>query len=327
MSAGSAAEADPPGAGPLDPDRPRFAPPPSRLRWRIGDRLLDVERPRVMGILNLTPDSFSDGGELETVDDALRRAEAMVRAGADILDVGGESTRPGATEVPAAEERRRIIPFVERASERFHVPVSADTRKAEVARAAVEAGARIVNDVSGLTHDPAMAPYLAEAPVGVVVMHMRGRPETMRSLATYDDVVGEVKNELATRLHAARTAGIDPARVVADPGIGFAKDAAQSLRLVRELHRFRELETPLLVGPSRKSFLGAVLGTPSGDRLEGTLAACVLAYAGGARIFRVHDVEPVVRALKVARAVERGAVPSDEEAPRRTDRGRTEGRP
>lgn len=307
MYAGSAADTGRPGTGEPGTSGFPFAPPPRRLRWKVGDTVLDVERPRVMGILNLTPDSFSDGGELGTVDEALGRAEAMIRAGADLLDVGGESTRPGASEVPAAEERRRILPFLERAAERFDVPLSVDTRKAEVARAAVEAGARIVNDVSGLTHDPEMAPLLAETDVGVVVMHMRGRPETMRSLASYDDVVDEVKRELAERLEAARDAGIDAARIVADPGIGFAKDARHSLRAIRELRSFRELETPLLVGPSRKSFLGAVLGTPVHDRLEGTLAACVLAYVGGARIFRVHDVGPVVRALRVARAVERGS--------------------
>lgn len=281
---------------------PRFFEPPRR-EWNLGSRTLDVGRPRVMGILNLTPDSFSDGGELDSLEAAIARARRMVEAGADLLDVGGESTRPGAEEVPADEELRRILPFLREAAGSLPVPVSVDTRKAEVARAAVEAGATIVNDVSGLRHDPEMASFLAGAGVGVVLMHMRGTPADMRSRADYDDVVGEVRDELASRMDAARSAGIPEDRIVVDPGIGFAKDAAQSYRIVREMHRLLELGPPLLVGPSRKSFLGRVLGTPPRERVEGTVVTCALAYLGGARIFRVHDVEPVVRGLAVARAV------------------------
>ena len=287
---------------------PRFFVRPPRTTWRIGERVLDLGRPRVMGVLNLTPDSFSDGGRWTELDDALERARVMVEAGADILDVGGESTRPGAPPVPADEERRRILPFLREIRGQLDVPISVDTRKAEVARAAVDEGAEIVNDVSGLAHDPAMAAFAAEAGVGVVLMHMRGTPANMRSLSEYDDVVAEVRDELSGRVEAARVAGIPDERIVVDPGIGFAKDAGQSFRLVRDVHRLLELGFPVLVGPGRKSFLGTVLGTPADERLEGTLVACALAYAGGARIFRVHDVEPVARALKVARAVERGRV-------------------
>lgn len=295
-----------PGSDPSDPHGPGET-DSAFGDWDLGGRTLDLSRPRVMGILNLTPDSFSDGGEVTTRDAALRRAEAFVSAGADLLDVGGESTRPGAPEVEPSEEMDRIVPFIRAAASRLSVPVSVDTRKAEVARAAVEAGATIVNDVSGLTHDPGMAPFVAEAGVGVVIMHMRGTPATMGSLAEYDDVVTDVVEELGERLRRAREAGIADSRIVVDPGIGFAKDAAQSLVLLREVRRIVDLGRPALVGPSRKSFLGAVLGTPTGDRLEGTLAACAAAHSGGARIFRVHDVEPVTRLLGVLEAVRRGS--------------------
>lgn len=289
-----------------------------RTTWKLRDRELDLTAPRVMGILNLTPDSFSDGGELASVEDALRRAREMVAEGVHILDVGGESTRPGAEEISPSEELRRVLPFIRRASSEFHVPLSVDTRKAEVARAAVQAGAEIVNDVSALTHDPQMAPFLAEARVGVVLMHMRGTPADMRSRASYDDVVETVRREIAARVDTARTAGIEDERVVLDPGIGFAKDADHSLTLVRELRRLVDLGFPVLVGPSRKSFLGAVLDAPPEDRLEGTIASCVLARANGARIFRVHDVREVVRALAVTHSVERGSATPPEPGARAT---------
>lgn len=283
--------------------------------WQLPGGSLLLDRPRVMGIVNLTPDSFSDGGELAGVDDALERARAMVEAGADLLDVGGESTRPGADAVPVDEEIARIVPFVRRAVRMFpNVPLSVDTRKAPVAEAALEAGARIVNDVSGLAFDPAMAPLVAARGAGVVVMHMRGTPADMARRAHYRDVVAEVRDELDQRLARARDAGVAPDAVVADPGLGFAKTAAQSLTLLRHLDALSDLGVPLLVGPSRKSFLGTVLGEPPHRRGAGTVAACVLAYLRGARIVRVHDVEPVVHALAVAHAVET-ADPHDVVAP------------
>ncbi|MFP3948498.1 MAG: dihydropteroate synthase [Gemmatimonadota bacterium] len=294
----------------LDPEPGSY--PGERLTWKLGHRSLDMDRPRVMAILNLTPDSFSDGGELPTLDRALERAESFVSAGADILDVGGESTRPGAPDVDLDEERNRILPFIREAADRFDIPISVDTRKVGMARWAVDAGATIVNDVSGLTHDPEMAAFVADAGVGIVLMHMRGTPETMESRADYVDVTGEVVGELLERVDVARKAGIADARIVLDPGIGFAKTADQSLTVLRDLRRIVELGFPVLVGPSRKSFLGAVLGVPAEQRLEGTLAACAAAHARGARIFRVHDVEPAVRLLKVLEAVRRGGV---EDAP------------
>lgn len=290
--AGAAGIGSPPGAD------PRFS-----ARWRVAGRNMALDRPVVMGILNLTPDSFSDGGQLLTVDAALRRAEAMIAEGVDILDVGGESTRPGASPVPEPEERRRVLPFLEAAARRFDVPLSIDTRKAAVARAALDAGAAIVNETSALGADPAMAALVAERGAGVVLMHMRGEPATMQALATYTDVAGEVARELAAAVDRALAAGIRPGAIVVDPGIGFAKTAEQNLVLLRELGRIVALGYPVLVGPSRKSFIGHVLGLPPAERLEGTIAACVLALIAGARLFRVHDVAPVRRALSVGDAI------------------------
>lgn len=313
-SASSGTEAPPPGPG-------AGAKTVAGAAWRLRDGALSLDRPRIMAVLNLTPDSFSDGGEIFSVEEGLLRAEALVAAGADVLDVGGESTRPGAREVPAEEEMRRILPFLRAAAGRLAVPVSVDTRKARVARAAAEAGASIVNDVSGLRHDPEMAGTVAELGLGVVIMHMRGTPETMRRRAEYEDVAGEVAGELRTRVGSALEAGVRRERIAVDPGIGFAKTAEQSMALLRETDRIAGLGFPVVVGPSRKSFLGAVLGAPPRDRLEGTLAACAVAYLGGARVFRVHDVEPVARFFRVLRAIEAGGVPPEARAGEGAGRG------
>jgi len=281
--------------------------PPSRTQaaevWRARGREVPLRHPAVMGIVNLTPDSFSDGGRHGDVERALDAAAAMVAAGAALVDVGGESTRPGAESVPLRVELDRVLPFLERAVTRLDVPITVDTRKAEVARAALEVGAWAVNDVSGLLFDPRMAEVVAEAGAGVVLMHMRGVPADMTRHADYDDVGAEVAAELGTRLARARAAGIPDAAVVVDPGIGFAKTAAHSLALLGDLGHVRALGFPILVGPSRKSFIGALLGVPPEGRVAGTLAACVAAYLQGARIFRVHEVAPVVQALAVAEAI------------------------
>jgi len=256
-----------------------------------------------MGIVNLTPDSFSDAGAIRGVDAAMEATRQMVDAGAAIIDIGGESTRPGAESVAAHDEIVRILPFLREAVDEFDVPLCVDTRKAPVAAVALDAGASAVNDVSGLRYDPDLGPVVARAGAGMVLMHMRGQPATMNAMTDYGDLLGEVRIELAASVAAAVSAGVDPESIVLDPGIGFAKTATQSLTLLRDLDSFAELGFPLLVGPSRKSFLGAVLGVPPDDRLEGTIAACVAAYLGGARLFRVHDVAPVVKALSVARAI------------------------
>lgn len=285
---------------------PRLEEPPgeSPRSWTASGRLIALDRPVVMGILNLTPDSFSDGGEFSTPEGAVERGERMVAEGAGIVDVGGESTRPGADRVDPAEELDRILPVVTRLASRLSVPISIDTRKARVARAALAAGASIVNDVSALGFDPEMVDVVAESGAGVVLMHMRGSPLDMQERAQYQDVVGEVVSELRRAVARAETGGIRREAIVVDPGIGFAKTATHSLRLLGRLERLGELGLPILVGPSRKSFLGEVLNVPPRQRAVGTAAACVLAYRGGARIFRVHDVTATREALAVASAVE-----------------------
>jgi dihydropteroate synthase len=279
----------------------------ARPLWRLaGGRTLDTSRPQVMGILNVTPDSFSDGGEL-TGDSgrAVTRAHAMVEAGAALLDVGGESTRPGAAPVSEREEIRRVLPVIEALVRDLPVPVSVDTRKAGVARAALAAGAALVNDVSALAHDPAMAETVAAADAGLVLMHMRGEPADMMERAVYQDVVREVTRELGQAVARARAAGVREDAVAVDPGIGFAKTAEHNLALLNRLAELTELGYPILVGPSRKSFLGRILDVPPAERVIGTVAACVAAYRGGARVFRVHDVAPVFQGLRVAEAIAR----------------------
>ena len=271
--------------------------------WRTARRTIPLDRPCVMGILNVTPDSFSDGGRLATVADALRAAAALRDAGADVLDVGGESTRPGAGAVDEAEERRRVVPVIRRLAAEIGLPVSVDTRRASVAVEALAAGAEIVNDVSALSFDPAMAGVVSAAGAGVVLMHMRGTPETMDAAATYADVAQEVAAELAVRRDAALAAGIAREAIVLDPGLGFAKTVEQSFSLVNRLECLVALGQPVLVGPSRKRFLGAATGRPVAERDAATAALCVAARFRGASVFRVHDVRLVREALAVADAV------------------------
>jgi dihydropteroate synthase len=257
-----------------------------------------------MGVVNATPDSFSDGGRFLDVEAAVAQAERLVAEGADLLDLGGESTRPGAPEVPADEEARRVVPVLERLRERgCAVPISIDTRKAAVARAALAAGAALVNDVSALS-DPEMGEVVRSGGVPVVLMHMRGTPADMTSRATYRDVVAEVTGELREALGRAAAAGIPAAHTLLDPGIGFAKDAAGSLALLAGLQGLRrELGRPLLVGASRKSFIGKLTGAPVGDRLPGTLAAVAACVLAGVEFLRVHDVAPARQAALVAAAI------------------------
>lgn len=266
-------------------------------------------RPLVMGAINVTPDSFSDGGRFLAPEAAIAAGEAMRAAGADILDVGGESTRPGATPVPPELEQARILPVV-RALARAG-PVSVDTRNAATMRAALEAGAAIVNDVSGLAHDPDAARVVAEAGCPVILMHMRGTPRTMQSLAVYRDVALDVAEELGFRLAAAEAAGIPRGRIVLDPGIGFAKTPEQNLALLARLPLFHQFGCPLLVGVSRKSFIGRYGGEAEpARRLPGSLAAGLWAISAGAAILRVHDVRETVQALSVWRAIGAGCATS-----------------
>ncbi|BDG07853.1 dihydropteroate synthase [Anaeromyxobacter paludicola] len=269
----------------------------------IGPRTFAGPGPFVMGVLNVTPDSFSDGGRHAGVERALAWAERLRADGADLLDVGGESTRPGAPAVSAQEEIDRVVPVVERlARGGYPLPISVDTWKAEVARAALAAGAHLVNDIQGLA-DPAMARAVAEAGAPVVAMHMRGTPADMQSRAVYGDVVTEVRAELEAVLARALAAGIPRERVILDPGLGFAKTAAHNLLLLRELPRLRIEGCALLVGPSRKSFIGHVTGAPVEARLPGTLAAVAAAVLAGAELVRVHDVAEARQAAQVAAAI------------------------
>ena len=319
---GAATSPLPQGAGTGAPG-PRVAFPAGP--WLLPSGPLALDRPQVMGILNLTPDSFSDGGLALHVDDALQRARAMVNAGADLIDVGGESTRPRATPVSREEELRRVLPFLREATGALGVPLSIDTRRAMIAEVALDLGVAIVNDVSGLTHDPGMAGLVAQRRAGLVIMHMRGAPADMMDHATYGDLLEDVRTELTCSVERALEAGVQAERLVLDPGLGFAKTAEQSLLLLRKLNELGSLGRPLLVGPSRKSFLGRVLGVPPAERAAGTAAACVLAYLHGARVFRVHDVQPVVQALAVARAVTTSTLPEVDPEGARAGREITEG--
>lgn len=263
---------------------------------------MGADRPVVMGVLNVTPDSFSDGGRHLDPGAAAERAFRMVEEGADLVDVGGESTRPGAEPVPADEEWARIEPILERL-EALPAPVSVDTTKWEVARRALDAGAAVLNDVSGLRSDPRLADLAASRGAGLVLMHMKGDPRTMQEDPTYADLPGTVADFLTRAAEEARRRGCAPDRIVLDPGIGFGKTAEGSLRLLRELPRFVALGYPVLVGPSRKSFIGHTLDLPVSERGEGTIAACVVALERGARLFRVHDVRATRRALDLAHAI------------------------
>jgi dihydropteroate synthase len=273
------------------------------MNLRIGARLFEGPGPFLMGIVNATPDSFSDGGRFLSAEDAVAQALRLAEEGADLVDVGGESTRPGAAPVPAAEEIRRVVPVVERLrAQRFPLPISVDTAKAAVARAALAAGADLVNDVTGLG-DPDLARAVADAGVPLVLMHMRGTPVDMGSRAVYGDVVADVARELREALARAAAAGIAPERTILDPGIGFAKTTEQSVELLSRVGELRSLGRPLLVGPSRKSFIGAITGAPIGERLPGTLAAVAALVLAGVEIVRVHDVAAVRQAARVAAAL------------------------
>jgi len=260
---------------------------------------LALDRPLLMGIVNVTPDSFSDGGLYDKTEGAVMHAAALAKAGADIVDIGGESTRPGSDAVQEADERARVIPVLEGLSG-FRAAISIDTRKASIARAAAKAGAKIFNDVSALTYDPASLAAVAETGLAVVLMHAKGEPKTMQDDPRYDDVVLEVFDYLAARIAAAESAGIDRARTAADPGIGFGKTLAHNLALLASLSLFHGLGVPLLLGASRKRFIGGVSGgeTPQ-SRDPGSYAAAIAGAAQGVQMFRVHDVAGTRQALAV----------------------------
>lgn len=268
------------------------------------DYHLDLTKPQVMGILNITPDSFSDGNSYLTVDAAINRAQTMIAEGAAIIDVGGESTRPNAAAVSVQQELDRVLPVIEKLAQTIAVPISVDTSKPEVMQAAYAAGASMINDVRALTLPGAMA-TAASLNIPVCLMHMQNNPANMQVQPAYNDVVAEIKNFLAEQINAAMANGINKNRILVDPGFGFGKTLSHNLTLLRKLSEFQTLGCPILVGISRKAMVGQVLATPADDRLYGSLAAAIIAYFGGAIIVRAHDIKPTVQALQMAAAIAR----------------------
>jgi len=272
--------------------------------WKCRDVTLDINpRTLIMGILNVTPDSFSDGGRFVTLDRAIERALQMQEEGADIIDIGGESTRPGAQSVSVAEEQDRILPVIEKLMPKLTIPISIDTTKASVAEAALARGARIINDISGCRFDPQMPEIAARYKAGLVLMHIKGEPRTMQDQPHYENVMNEIKTYLEKSMDIAFRAGVRRQQIVIDPGIGFGKRLQDNFQILRELRILTKLGVPILVGPSRKSMIGKVLDAPPEERLEGTLAAVSAAILNGAAIIRVHDVRANVRAAKIADAI------------------------
>jgi len=274
-----------------------------RPPWRLPRSRLPEGRVLVMAVLNVTPDSFSDGGRYAAADAAVEHGLRLAAEGADLLDVGGESTRPGSEPVSAEEELRRTLPVVRELVRRAGVPVSIDTSKAEVARAAIDAGAEVVNDVSGLQRDPGLGPVVARGGAALCLMHMRGTPQDMQQRAVYGDLLGEVHDELLEALRRGLEAGVPEDRIALDPGLGFAKTGEHNLLLLRRLRELTQLGRPLLVGASRKSFLGRLSGKPAAERLTGSIAAAAVAALQGASLVRVHDAGATREALAVVDAV------------------------
>jgi dihydropteroate synthase len=275
------------------------------LQLRCGSTLLDLTRPKVMGVLNVTPDSFSDGGRYLRLGPALEHAEAMIQGGAAIIDVGGESTRPGAAKVSVEEELRRVIPVIEHLARAGRAVICVDTSSPEVMLAAAAAGATLINDVRGLQRPGALA-AAAGSGCAVCVMHMQGEPQSMQQQPRYEDVVAEVKQYLQGRVAACEAAGIGRDRIVIDPGFGFGKTVAHNLALVRQLPDFVSLRLPVLMGMSRKSTIAAITGRPGDNYLAGSVALAVAAVLRGAHLIRAHDVAETVDALKIAHAVQAG---------------------
>ncbi|HXG38260.1 MAG TPA: dihydropteroate synthase [Bacteroidota bacterium] len=273
-----------------------------RFEFAFGELVYNLSsRTHLMGILNVTPDSFSDGGKHLLPDQAVAHASRMVEEGADFVDVGGESTRPGSEPVSIEEELRRVIPVIERLAKELPIPISIDTYKSRVAEAAMNAGATIINDISGMTFDDEMLNVAARYRATVVIMHMQGTPKTMQQNPNYEHVTRDVGQFLEKQVQKARSAGIR--QIMVDPGIGFGKNLQHNLQLIRELGSFRSLGCPILVGPSRKSFIGAILDLPVDQRLEGTAAAVTACILNGAHVVRVHDVKEMKRVARVADAL------------------------
>ncbi len=280
---------------------------PQALTYQFGETRVEFgKRTCLMGILNVTPDSFSDGGRFFDQTDAVLHAFQMAKDGADIIDIGGESTRPGAEPVSLVEEIRRVVPVIKKIRQKIKTPLSVDTYNSEVAREALRSGAEIVNDITGLHADPAMVDVIAEAGASVVIMHMKGTPKDMQKDPHYDNLVREIFDFLSSSVEMARSGGIR--QIIVDPGIGFGKTADHNLELINRLGEFKRIGVPVLVGVSRKSFIGRILDTPVDARLEGTAAAVTASILHGADIVRVHDVREMRRVALVADAIRRQRV-------------------
>jgi dihydropteroate synthase len=291
----------------IEPSHPMV--PALTSSYRFGPVQHDLSaRTHLMGILNVTPDSFSDGGKYYHLEDAVKRGLLMVEEGADFIDVGGESTRPGSEPIPLEEELRRTIPVIEKLARATDVPISIDTTKSAVASDALAAGAVIVNDVSGLRFDPGLADVVARNQASLVLMHMGGRPKTMQEHPEYDDVVAAIMESLGEGIRLARQRGV--VQMLVDPGIGFGKSVAHNTEILRRLGELRSLGYPILIGPSRKSFIGKILDLPVDDRLEGTAAAVAAAIMNGANIIRVHDLKQMKRVAMTVDAIIRPSPPN-----------------
>jgi dihydropteroate synthase len=282
-----------------------------KLSWN--NFILDFsEKTCIMGILNITPDSFSDGGRYFDKTSAINKALQMTEDGADIIDIGGESTRPGSEPVPVEEELRRVLPVIKSIAGEIKIPVSIDTYKSEIAKRALDAGASMVNDISGLRFDPEMAKVVSDYKVPVVIMHIKGTPKIMQHKPVYDALIPEILEYLSQSITIAGEAGISDNIIMIDPGLGFGKTFEHNLEIIHNLHEFTLLGKPILIGPSRKAFIGKILGDlPPEERLEGTAAAVAISIMNGANIVRVHDVKEMARVARVADAIKRKRIPSN----------------
>ncbi len=276
------------------------------MTMRFGNRNIDLSsRTHIMGVLNVTPDSFSDGGKFFKSDDAVSQGMKMIEEGADMIDVGGESTRPGSDPLPTEEELSRVIPVIQSLSKKTDVPISIDTYKAEVARRALDAGAQMINDISALRFDPKMKEVASEYKVPIVLMHIKGTPKEMQKDPSYEDAIAEIKEYLRQSIKIAQDAGIDREKIIIDPGIGFGKRVQDNLNVLKNLKEFSILGCPILIGCSRKSFIGKILDLPAEERLEGSLAALAVAVMNGANIVRVHDVKESKRVVGLVDVIRR----------------------
>ena len=276
--------------------------PAKSFKIRKREKIFDCRGPVIMGILNVTPDSFSDGGRYSSVEKAIAKAEKMIEEGADIIDVGGESTRPGAEPVTIKEEIKRVVPVIKEIRKRWEIPISIDTSKPEVAKITVEEGADIINEITA-AKDPEMENFIIENKIPIVLMHMLGEPRTMQKNPEYKDLIGEIYQFLEERVNFFLRNGMEKETIAIDPGIGFGKTVEHNLMILNHLDSFLYIGTPLLIGPSRKSFIGITLNLPVEERVEGTIASVVWSYMKGACIFRVHDIKENLRALKLASAI------------------------